>query len=207
LKTIVIVCSAALAMTLSLLAGGCQAQPKEEAYKQVSLGQMKVSIPADWERTKKFERYMAAFAGGSGEYATALKADQYFDPRSGDAFLMIMTLDMKRYSESIGTPWKGWESIWKYFPQEEYVAMTYASIIPEVGSLTRLSDSQLTVNGYPAWESQFTGKISLEMKRACVRLIFYENDLAALFMLVDEPDWDNYEATWRKIGASVAFAP
>ena len=205
MKKAVILFLATLAMTLSLMFGGCGAAPEEKVYKQVSVGRMTVDLPADWERTQKFDRYITAFAGG--EYTTALKADQYFDTRSGDAFLMILTLDMRRYSQLTGAPWRGWEEVWKYFPQEQYVTMTHSSILPEISNLTRISHSQLNIDGHMAWEAQFTGKITFETKRACLVVTFYDDDLAVLFMLVDEPDWDKYQTTWHSIRDSLDLAP
>ena len=205
MKKAAILSLATLAMTLSLMFGGCGAPPEAEEYRQVSVGRMSVDIPADWERTQKFDRYIAAFA--SGEYATALKADQYFDTHSGDAFLMIITLDMRRFSQSTGAPWKGWEEIWRYFPQEQYVTMTHSSILPELSNLTRVSHSQLNIDGYNAWESQFAGKITFEPKRACIVVTFYDDDLAVLFMLADEADWHKYEATWHRIRDSLDLTP
>lgn len=122
---------------------------------------------------------------------------------------MLMAQDMGRIFESYGESWEGWEDMLEAegLAKEDLIVQASGYFVGELEELSREVHRQLTIQGNEAWELQLTGKLEGELARAALIIIFGEDDMGLVMMLVKEARWGKFEGTWTKIRDSAELAP
>ena len=141
IKAIIIL--AVIAVMLVGVMVACEASTEEETYRQVSVGSMEVSIPADWERPEEYaelvEELMEKFTNdfdAKMEQVSQLRLYQFPDSEDDvDVALTLLLIDMKQLFELQGLPWEGWEAL-EGITKEYMSALVVAGIIGEVEEFT-----------------------------------------------------------------------
>lgn len=199
----------AIAVMVSGVMVGCEGTTGEVVYTEVSIGRMTVSIPDDWERPGEHAEIVEDFASYMvPELMPFIQLDAYVD-QSEDVFLAPIVMDMKQLVELEGIPWEGWDIMLEaaYMTKEDYATMASVGFIGELEELSRKVHRQVTIHGNEAWESHFTGNMEGMATRANLLIIFGEDDMGILVMLVEQPKWGEFEAIWDEIRDSVELTP
>lgn len=89
MKIKVIVSLAVIVVILIGVLGGCTTSPKEETYRQVSVGVMTVSIPADWQKGEE-----DVIEAGRAGMPAGTTMDGYHD-KPKNAILMLFCWGIK----------------------------------------------------------------------------------------------------------------
>ena len=185
--------------------GGCSSSPADVSYRDVSVGPMSVSIPDDWERPNDYEdleeEVYTAFAG-LGEEAVQLDA---FGDKSDEVGIVLVMIDMAAIAESSGVAWRGWDIELEaaYMTKGEYAELTQTILIGEFTELTRETHQQLTLQGYEAWESLYTGESEGEPVQICILVVFIVDEWGMLYLVAPQDEWSQYQETWTTIRDSV----
>ena len=201
-----VICFAVVAL---LLIGGlvaCQATPKEETYKRVSVERVTVSIPTDWQRSEgSTESVETIKSSWDPQLAQSIEMDFYEVPGSKEAIINIIQWDMAKHTELLGESWEGWEVSLEAegFSKEDFADLLSSGFIGNIDALTRTVHQQLDIQGYEAWESQFTGEMEGESKWLSLLVVYAENDAVVVLLFVNEDVRAKYATTWNKIRDSV----
>lgn len=201
-----VICFAVIAL---LLVGGlvaCKAGPKEETYKRVSVERVTLSIPTDWQRPEGLtESIEAVKSSWDPLQAQSIEMDYYVVPESKEAIINIIQWDMAEYAELLGDSWKGWEAMLEPegFSKEDFANLLSSGFIGNIDALTRTVHQQLEIQGYEAWESQFTGEMEGESKWLSLLVVYAENDAVIVLLFVNEDVRAKYAPIWNKIRDSV----
>ena len=166
---------------------------------------MTLSIPDDWQRSEEEyaeaeEEFLAAF---TEEERQAVHFDAYGD-ESEDFTIALITMDMVEMSELGGLGWTGWEEAMETYDitKEDYLA-SFGSVV--FGELTQTSSVPHTIHGKEAVEGQFEGMVEGVLSVVNVLLVFPENDLGWVMLLVEETSAVEFEDIWETIRDSVEF--
>lgn len=184
---------------------GCQTTPTEQVYRDVSVGRMTVSIPDDWKKPAEYAEVMEEiYSGFTEEEEQAIQADAYED-KSGDAAIVVMTIDMVESFELSGVSWQGWDIALEEMDMTagEFAEMVQFGLIAEFTELTREIYRQLTIGGNETWETRYTAKSEGEPVHICILIVFAQDDVGLLLMTVTQAEWAKYKGTWTKIRDSV----
>ncbi len=199
-----------LVVMVALVAGvvGCDSTPSELDYKDVRVRVMTLSIPDDWERPDEYVSLVNDFyAAFTVEERQAIEIDAYGDVAKENAFLMPATFDMVALSESSDTVWPGWDITLETIGVSagEFAEILQWNVVAGFTDLTRETHQQLTIGGYEAWETMYTGKSEGESVQICVLIVFPPDDIGVLVMAVKKGKWSKYEDIWETIRDSVEF--
>ncbi len=184
---------------------GCQTTPSEQAYRDLSVGPMTVSMPDDWQRPGDYaELVEGAFTGFTEEERQAIQVDAYED-ESEDAVILIMTIDMVESAELVGLTWRGWDIELGEMgvTAGELAEMVQFGLLVEFTELSRETHRQLTIGGHEAWETMYTAESEGESVQVCVLIDFAPDDIGVLLMMVKQAKWAQFEETWEEIRDSV----
>lgn len=192
-----------VAMVLGVMTG-CTA-PSEPVYRDLSVGPMTVNIPDDWQNPDNYSELMAEILG---EYSSdVLQADIYEDESDG-VLLIVKTISMASYAEENGWEWGGWEAELAAvdMSSEEYAGYIQEGLMEGATNIALETTETFSLGGLEAWEFVASADdADGDLVKACVLVVFAEDDFGMLMIVVEEGKWGRYEATWDTIKNSVTM--
>lgn len=131
-----------------------------------------------------------------------------FGADSDDVALVLLMMDMAAIAESSGADWRGWDIELEeaYMTKGEYVEIIQGSLVGEFSELTRETNQQLAVQGYEAWESLYDAESDGEPVQICLLVVFTEDELGMLILIVKQNKWSKYQENWTTIRDSVVIS-
>jgi hypothetical protein len=184
---------------------GCGTTPSEAAYQDVTVGSMTVSIPDDWQRPGDYAEAEAAFlASFSEEEKQAVDFDVYGD-KSASSTTALVTMDMVKWADLEGLTWAGWEALMEAtnMTKEDYLASFGAQVF---GGCNQTLATPHTIYGKEAIEGQFEGTVDGVPSIVKVLMLFPENDLGFVMLVVKETSAEEFQETWEEIRDSAQFS-
>lgn len=193
-----------LALMIMGLISGCQKTTQE-----VLVGNMKVSIPADWQSTREYKPIIEEIIDITGlENEEQVSLDVYQIPESEDISLIIMVLEMTESLSEDDEIWRGWEYEFEAIDmtKEDFASFfTYFIIYDLAVESNTPQNFQHTIHGCEAVETIFTFTEEDEQWMDRTLFVFAENDLGMLVFMVKESICEEYEDTWNEIMDAVRF--
>jgi hypothetical protein len=184
---------------------GCGTTPSEQVYRDVTVGSMTVSIPDDWQRPEDYSEAEAAFlASFTEEEVQAVDFDAYGD-ESANSTTALVTMDMVKWADLEGSTWIGWEALMEAtdMTKEDYLASFGAQVFGECTQTLAISH---TIQGKEAIEGQFEGTVNGMPSIVKVLMLFPENDLGLVMLVVKETSAEEFKGTWEEIRDSAQFS-
>ena len=181
----------------------CHGEPKPkavESYRPVTIGGMKVAVPANWEEMNLDSEQFAEIKKDMDESEGA-NAVNFYEEETHSAVLVFMVEDMRLLFEREGELWEGWEQFTEEtLSGKEDIAFSIASAFLKTHyRIEKEFAYELDVDGLEAWEMLFDAGDY----RYRTLTVFGEDKLALVLLMVKERYWYVFWDCWLPIKDSV----
>ena len=188
---------------------GCQQTPTEVTYREVSIGNLKIDVPTDWQRPDNIEdmvdEVIDAMGSGTEQY---VQVDGYESSTSEDIYLVALVMEVGKMFEEEGMIWEDWDSLFEEggMTKEGFLSLMSLGLLMEgAEELTQENIIQHTINDCEALESIITCMVDGKDAKAHILMILGDSNLGLIMLGGNMDDCEKFENSWKTMRDSVTL--